>query len=245
MVAVIPTVSSGGSHVRGTFSGSCVKLQQPTRGTRVMPFEGYAEKPSAPREALTPISEGRTPQAEETAGEPAEEGAHEQPFDYLRNDRVVSGREEALEAIPTEDVRGTGEERATEEPAGESGGADRERLAGRDLERVRSAGSVGTGEGEVSVPSEREGRTEPRRRPEASIAGNRATTDYHIPKQDETWTTRIPPIVFQPRPTCNSFAFPRPRRVASKPPYCAVHGVFRRGSSVDKMLTKRDPKNER
>ncbi|MGC2310370.1 MAG: hypothetical protein WA432_01975, partial [Candidatus Babeliaceae bacterium] len=102
---------------------------------------------------------------------------------------VGAAGEGPLEEVAPEDARGAGEERGTPPEGGGGRGADAERLAGRgEQPRGGSPGGLGTGEGEISVPAERGGRTSPGREPGQHVTGNRAGNDYRITDRDAIGT---------------------------------------------------------
>jgi N12 class adenine-specific DNA methylase len=118
---------------------------------------------------------GTLPTEEEV---PADEQPTE-PGERIEQQSVGGASESPLEEIPPEDARGTGEERGTAPESGGSGGADAERLAGRDQQsRSGPPERVGGGEGEVSVPAART------RQPAQHITGSRAGHDYRITERD-------------------------------------------------------------
>jgi N12 class adenine-specific DNA methylase len=127
----------------------------------------------------------------ESATLPAEAPADEQPTEPraeerpdIRTQPVGAAGEGPLETVPSEDVRGTPEERITASESGEGGGADRERLAEHGESGIRPSGSVGSSEGEIPVPTERGRGAEPGPKPGQLTAGNRRTHDYRITEAD-------------------------------------------------------------
>jgi N12 class adenine-specific DNA methylase len=126
------------------------------------------------RRTLPSEEEGHEPTTGREA-EPAEEPVREQP--------LGEPSEGALETVPSEDVRGTGEEGTVAREGGEGGGADRGRLAPSGERRgTRPSGGVGSGEGAVPVPAERGGPAGPRG---TELDSGRAGADYRITDADQ------------------------------------------------------------
>ena len=154
------------------------------------------EPPTAPRTAEVPLEperregasgitreaeSGRLP-AEEVQ---ADESERERPArSDLRTESLGEAGEGSLETVPPEDVRGAGEERPAARDGGEGSGADRARPDEYGESGLSARRGVGSGEGEVSVPSDRGGRTDPGPKPGQLTTGNRPQNDYRITDAD-------------------------------------------------------------
>jgi hypothetical protein len=90
-----------------------------------------------------------------------------------------------LEEVSPEDVRRAGKEREAESTLEQSGQANEGRLLTNDRGRNTGGRSVGSGEGEVSVPANREGRPSSRRESKPDPGPGRSGFDYQITTKDD------------------------------------------------------------